>query len=141
MDQEEPKFIPRIKDELRRLMEGSKIAATLIKEGSCYYVKYHAVPTSGKNHGLPETTDVLVPVPESYPTAYIDMPALPEESPLIQHVVGGGNPQGIKKADGKNWQVLSHHPYINGGGPPWNPMVHGFHDYYNHVFTWLHHLI
>ena len=141
MEEQEPKFIPRIQDELRGLMEGSKIAATLIKEGSCYYVKYHGVATSGKSRGLPETIDVLVPVPDAYPTANIDMPALPADSPIIPHVVGGSNPQGIRTAEKRNWQVLSYHPYANGGGPPWNPMVHGFHDYYNHVYTWLHRLI
>lgn len=141
MEQHEPKFIPRIQDELRRLIEGSEIAATLLKDGSCYFIKYHAVPTSGAKLGLPGATDVLVPVPDSYPTANIDMPALPLGSPLIPHVVGGSNPQGLRNVDGCNWQVLSYHPYANGGGPPWNPMIHGFHDYYNHVYTWLHRLI
>jgi hypothetical protein len=134
-------FVPRIANELSRLMTGSAIVATLIKEGGNYYVKYKAVPTSGKSVGLPETVDVLVPVPSGYATAAIDMPALPMDSNLIPHVVGGNNPQGVINVDSQQWQILSYHPYANGGGPPWNPGLHGFHDYYNHIYIWLHRLI
>lgn len=137
----EPEFVPRIKSELSRLMTGSGIVATLLKEGSNYFVKYSAVPTSGKAVGLPELVDVLVPVPGGYATAQIDMPALPIDSSLIPHVVGGSNPQAVVTADDREWRVLSYHPYANGGGPPWNPAKHGFHDYYNHIYTWLHRLI
>jgi len=122
-------------------MAGSAIVATLVKQGSNYFVKYHSVPTNGKALGLPETVDVLVPVPDGYATSPIDMPALPVDSPLITRVVGGSNPQGIVEADGRQWRILSYHPYANGGGPPWNPGKHGFHDYFHHIYIWLHRLI
>lgn len=134
-----PHFL-RVQDELRRLMDRSSIQATLIAEGSGY-VLYHSLETSGAAKGLPSTTDVLVPIPNGYPSSQIDMPALPDDSPLIPFVVGGSNPQGTITVNGRTWKILSYHPYNGGGGPPWNFMTHGFHDYYNHLYTWLHRLL
>jgi hypothetical protein len=141
METPEPQFVPRIQDELRRLMNGSQIEASLVKKGSLYFVLYRGILTAGKEGVLPVQTDVLVPVPPGYPTGMIDMPALPADSPLTAHVVGGNNPQATIEVEGVIWKVLSYHPYTNGGGPPWNAMKHGFHDYYNHLYVWLHRLI
>jgi hypothetical protein len=130
----------RVQDELRRLMERSNIQTSLIAEGTGY-VLYHSIETSGAQKGLPSNTSVLVPIPDGYPSAQIDMPALPSDSPLIPFVVGGSNPQATISIDGVTWKTLSYHPYNGGGGPPWNFMVHGFHDYYTHLYTWLHRLL
>lgn len=137
---DEPGYILRIQDELRKLTERSNIEVHLIQQGG-YYVLYKGMETSGGAKGLPTLTDVLVPVPSGYPASQIDMPALPADSPLIPHVVGGSNPQQTLHVNGQQWRVLSYHPYANGGGPPWNPMQHGFHDYYTHIHTWLHRLL
>jgi hypothetical protein len=140
MDTITPSHYLRVQDELRRLMERSSIQATLIPEGSGY-VLYHLLETSGAIKGLPTNTDVLVPIPNGYPSSQIDMPALPDDSPLIPFVVGGSNPQATITVDERTWKILSYHPYNGGGGPPWNFMIHGFHDYYNHLYTWLHRLL
>ena len=121
-------------------MERSNIQATLITEGSGY-VLYRSIEVNGTVKGLLNQTDILVPIPNGYPSSQIDMPALPSDSPLIPFVVGGSNPQGTITVDGRTWTILSYHPYNGGGGPPWNFMIHGFHDYYNHLYTWLHRLL
>jgi hypothetical protein len=137
MDQKSLK-VQRILQEIRWLSERSNIIAEYVDEG-IGYVLYYSIETSGTNN-LPKTTDVLVPVPNGYPAQQIDMPALPVDSPLVPRVVGGANPQSTVVVKGRTWVILSYHPYANGGGPPWNPTMHGFHDYYNHIFTWLHRL-
>lgn len=127
----------RILQEIRWLSDRN-ITAEYLDEGPGYVI-YYNLETSGYN-GLPKNTDVLVPVPGGYPSQQIDMPALPSESPLVPKVVGGSNPQGTVSVNGRSWVILSYHPYANGGGPPWSPIDHGFHDYYTHLFTWLHRL-
>lgn len=140
METNEPAHILRIRDELRRLNEKSNIEAALVRNGSDFVI-FRSLQTAGGKKNLPTTTDVIVPVPAGYPASAIDMPALPENSPLIPHVVGGSNPQGTINVLGQNWKILSYHPYNGGGGPPWNPMIHGYHDYYHQLFTWFHQLI
>lgn len=98
---------------------------------------YYDLKTSGGAKKLPEVTDVLVAVPEGYPAALIDMPALHVESSLIPFVVGGNNPQNIVTVAGRDWRFLSFHPYSGDGAPNWNPHKHGFHDYYQRLYTWL----
>ncbi len=137
----EPVYGDRIRKELEWLKERSNFEAVLIKEGGNYFVLYPGVTTAGKINGLPETVDVLVPVPPGYPTSAIDMPALPSDSKLIAHVFGGSNPQGTIAASGRQWRILSYHPYNGGGAAAWNPMLHGFHDYYHQIFIWLHNLL
>lgn len=138
---EEPLHIQRIRKEILWVNENTSVHAEYFKEGQTEYVLYEAVETSGKSKDLPESSDVLVLVPSGYPGAQIDMPALPLDSKLLSHVVGSTNPQTIVSAKGRQWRFVSFHPYSNGGGPPWNSSEHGFHDYYNQIYTWLHRLI
>jgi hypothetical protein len=128
----------RIREELRRLSEGTDIKAELISENDQDYVIYHDLETSGGSKDLPAKTDVLVAVPEGYPSSLIDMPALPLKSALVSLVAGGLNPQAIVTFQGQEWRFLSFHPYTSVGGPSWNPIKHGFHDYYQHLYSWLH---
>lgn len=134
MEEIEPIHIQRIRAELQLLSEKG-IQAELVR-GNQDFVLYRSIETSGKALILPERTDVLVPVPAGYPASMIDMPALPKDSPLITRVIGS-NIQGEHLVNGILWGLCSYHPYNGGGGPPWNPMMHGFHDYYNHIYFWL----
>lgn len=125
----------RIERELARLRDGGQVAE-LINDGR-EVVLYRAVPTSGRSLGLPETTDVVVPVPAGYPASTIDLAGLPVGSPFLSRVKGGQNNQGIVAADGRQWQLASYHPHGNGGGPPWEQNRHGFHTYIDHLIAWL----
>lgn len=100
-------------------------------------VIYYAVPTGGACYSLPIETDVLVPVPSGYPAVTLDLAGLPAGSALLPRVVGGPNCQGTLTADGRQWSLASYHPHGNGGGPPWNPMEHGFHTYFDYLLTWV----
>jgi hypothetical protein len=125
----------RIERELAILQEGGQEVVFL--EGPQPCVLYRAVPTRGTPLGLPETTDVIVPVPSGYPGAVIDLAGLPVDSPLLPHLAGGTNNQGRVELDGRQWQLASYHPHTNGGGPLWNPSRHGFHTYMDHIIAWL----
>jgi len=125
----------RILRELGRLREGGQIAE-LVSNGRDFVI-YRSVPTDGARFGLPEATDVIVPVPAGYPASPIDLAGLPVGSPLIGRTRGSQNNQGICQAAGMNWQFASYHPHNNGGGPPWNQMVHGFDTYFDHLISWL----
>jgi hypothetical protein len=128
----------RIREELKKLLEAGGIRAELASEGDQDYVIYYSLETSGGLKDLPTVTDVLVAVPGGYPSAPIDMPALPVGSRLANLVVGGSNPQTIVTFQNTQWRFLSFHPYGGKGAPSWNPNKHGFHDYYQHLYTWLH---
>jgi hypothetical protein len=128
----------RIERELARLREGT-LLAELIPEPRPV-VLYRGVPTGGPGLGLPESTDVLVPVPAGYPASLIDLAGLPVGSPFLPRVKGGQNNQGLVTADGREWQLASYHPHNGGGGPPWDQMQHGFHTYLDNLIAWLHHL-
>jgi len=95
-------------------------------------VIYLALPS---NLGIVNTTDVLVRIPDGYPGAMLDYAFLPENSPLL--AVLHGAPQDILEFDGRKWQQVSYHPHNGGGGPPWDPTVHGFHTYIDEILTWL----
>lgn len=125
----------RIDRELALLREGGQ-KAELFREGRAV-VLYRDVPTGGARLGLPTVTDVVVPVPSGYPGALIDLAGLPVGSPFLARVKGGQNNQGIVTADGRQWQLASYHPHTGGGGPPWDPMKHGFHTYIDHLIAWL----
>jgi len=103
-------------------------------------VVYRDVPTGGTRIGLPEVTDVLVPVPPGYPAALIDLAGLPVGSPFLPLVKGGGNNQGVLTVNGRTWQLASYHPHNGGGGAPWNQNRHGFHTYLDHLIAWLNRL-
>ena len=126
----------RILAELALLREGGQEAALVSGEREA--VIYLAVPTAGAPLGLPAITDVIVPVPHGYPSPQIDLAGLPVGSPLLPRLRGGANNQGVFRAAGRSWQLASYHPHNNGGGPPYDPMRHGFHTYFAEVLSWLH---
>jgi hypothetical protein len=126
----------RIERELSILRAGHQ-EVELITGGSRTLVLYRSVPTSGIKFGLPEVTDVVVPVPPGYPAALIDLAGLPVGSPFLPRVKGGQNNQGIVEADGRQWQLASYHPHNGGGGPPWDQTRHGFQTYIDHLIAWL----
>jgi hypothetical protein len=131
----------RIARELRLLAEGGQHATLQRGQhdrlGPCDVVVYHGLPTSAAAGGV-QTTDVLALVSSGYPAAMLDLAGLPIESPLIARVRGGGNPQGrVTTADGRLWQLASYHPHQMQTGPAWDPMVHGFHTYLEHLLAWL----
>jgi hypothetical protein len=128
--------LERIQREIAVLREGGQDADLV--QGDRLVVIYRAVPTDGKPMGLPDITDVIAPVPGGYPASLIDLAGLPVGSPLIAHVKGGGNNQGIVTAAGRQWQLASYHPHNGGGGPPWDQMRHGFHTYLDQLIAWLH---
>lgn len=121
----------RLDRELDDLRAGG-LAVTLVESPGA--VVYHGLRTAA---GAPVgATDVLVPVPGGYPGQMIDWAYLPQNSPLIGRVKG--SPQGHKlDALGKVWQQISYHPHNGGGGPPWNPALHGFHTYLGELVSWL----
>jgi hypothetical protein len=128
----------RIERELALLKAGEQRTELFI-EGRPM-VLYRAVPTAGPTIGLPDSSDVVVPVPEGYPGAMIDLAGLPVGSPFLPLVKGGGNNQGIVVVEGRQWQLASYHPHNNGGGPPWDQTRFGFHTYLDHLIAWLYRL-
>ena len=143
---------PRVGVELARLVEGGQTATfhTGTVNGECrHFVVYHAVAMPARvaiasasaspvEATTPATIDIIVPIPHGYPGAMIDLAGLPAESPLLSRLQGGGNVQGEVVTDnGRRWRLASYHPHQNGGGPPWNPMRHGFHTYFDHLLAWL----
>ena len=80
----------RIERELSVLREGGQ-KADLIIVGEHGFVLYFEVPTGGTRHGLPSSTDTIVPVPSGYPGALIDLAGLPVGSPFLARVKGGQN--------------------------------------------------
>jgi hypothetical protein len=95
-------------------------------------VVYFGLPSS---LGIVDTTDVLVLVPSGYPGAMLDHAYLPADSKLLGIVKG--QPEVVLVANGRNWQRVSYHPHNGGGGPPWDPTVHGFHTYIDELLSWL----
>lgn len=85
--------------------------------------------------GIVDNTDVLVQVPPGYPQTTLDYAFLPNDSPL-KGCVPGAVQDNITVAS-RLWTRISYHPHGNGGGPPWNPTVHGFHTYVDEILTWL----
>jgi hypothetical protein len=136
-----PLYVQRIEKELDRLYKNSNVKGDYVKVGDQEFIIYRDIQTSGKTLGLEETIDVLTRVPAGYPTALIDMPAVPKDSKLLEHVVGYSNPQGEVTVDGKVWVFVSYHPYNSGqGGLDWNPSLHGFDHYAIELYMWLHKL-
>lgn len=80
-------------------------------------------------------TDVIVQVPQGYPSAMIDRAGLPADSPLIGRVKG--SPQEVINVGGRSWRMISYHPHNGGGGIPWDLNSHGFHTYLSEVIAWL----
>lgn len=130
--------LERVRGEIERLRADGILAELL--DQPRILVLYREVPTDGRRFGLTEMTDVAVPVPDGYPQAMIDLAALPVESGFLLRVKGGANSQGEFVAVGRSWRLASYHPHSNGGGPPWNPLRHGFHTYRDQLIAWLHSL-
>jgi len=126
----------RIERELTRLRDGGQAAQQISGNGRLF-VLYKSVPTGGAKYGLPETTDVIVPVPAGYPAAHIDLAGLPVGSPFLVRVRGGQNNQGTVQINGQQWQLASYHPHNGGGGPAWDQTKHGFDTYLDHLIAWL----
>lgn len=95
-------------------------------------VIYAGLPSS---LGTVEKTDVLVPVPSGYPQAMLDYAFLPADSPL-KGVVPGAVQENVQFGN-RSWTRISYHPHNGGGGPAWDPRIHGFHTYVDEVLTWL----
>jgi hypothetical protein len=96
-------------------------------------VIYHDLRTR-PGHAIPKT-DVLVSIPSGYPGQMLDGAYLPQGSPLIGRVKG--QPSGQLTALNQTWRLMSYHPHNGGGGPAWNPSVHGFHTYVGELLSWL----
>jgi hypothetical protein len=121
----------RVDRELNELRTGG-LAITFVESPGA--VVYHDLRTAA---GAPVAlTDVLVPVPGGYPGQMIDWAYLPDNSPLIGRVKGSPQENRIT-ALGKVWRQISYHPHNGGGGPKWNPTIHGFHTYLGELYSWL----
>lgn len=121
----------RLDRELEELRAGGLVVTHV---ESPQAVVYHALRT-GAVAPVAET-DVLVTIPSGYPGQMLDWAYLPENSPLIGRVKG--SPQDPRvTALGKVWRQISYHPHNGGGGPPWNPTVHGIHTYLGELLSWL----
>ncbi len=117
----------RVRSELTLLGESSQL--TEVHNG---FVIYKDVPA--RFNGFLKT-DVIVPIPNGYPSVMIDRAGVPADSPLIGKVKG--SPQEIVTVGGRNWRMISYHPHQGGGGLPWDPAIHGFHTYISEVVAWL----
>jgi len=125
-------FSDRVQQELSRLRESSMQVEVVQGSGNQSFVIYRGLQTNGKIQML---TDVMVPVPVGYPAVMIDMAALPADCCLIGRVEG--SPQGLVEVGGRSWRLISYHPHNGGGGPAWNPSLHGFHTYLAEILSWL----
>lgn len=117
----------RVNEELELL--GQSLQKVRLIDG---FVLYEEVPAYMSG---PLKTDVVVQVPNGYPSSMIDRAGLPVGSPLIGKVKG--QPQEIVQVDGKSYQLISYHPHNGGGGPAWDLSSHGFHTYLGEVMAWL----
>jgi hypothetical protein len=124
----------RVEREVEQL-RSSGAPVTLVTEPTPVVV-YHDLRTRSD---FPVTkTDVLVPVPGGYPGQMIDWAYLPDDSPLIGKVNGSPQDHCISVLS-RVWRQISYHPHRGGGGPAWNPTLHGFHTYIGEVMSWLSH--
>lgn len=121
---------PRVELELAKLRESGQVVTSVDNPAA---VIYHDLRTHPGNSVA--CSDVLVLIPSGYPGQMIDEAFLPQGSPLIGRVKG--QPQGQLTAAGRGWIRISYHPHNGGGGPAWNPTVHGFHTYIGELLSWL----
>ncbi len=120
----------RIAAELGKLRESGQMVDYISQSRA---VIYRDLPVASTRAPIP-MTDVLVPV-GAYPGGMLDLAFLPAGSPLIGRVKGAA--QGVITVDGRQWQQISYHPHNGGGGPSWNPNIHGFHSYLDEILAWL----
>jgi hypothetical protein len=122
----------RVNQEINRLRQsGQEVSLVTSAEAS---IVYHALRAC--SGCAVSATDVLVPVPPAYPGQMIDWAYLPDDSPLIGRVKGSPQDHRIT-ALGRVWRRISYHPHNGGGGPAWNPALHGFHTYVGELLSWL----
>jgi hypothetical protein len=122
--------VTRVDGELAKLRESGQ---PVTRSENPAAVVYHNLRTRPGN-AMP-TTDVLVSIPDGYPGQMLDGAYLPEGSPLIGRVKG--SPQAQIAALSQTWRLISYHPHNGGGGPAWNPSIHGFHTYVGELLSWL----
>jgi hypothetical protein len=120
----------RIAAELEKLRESGQEVDYIPQNRA---VIYRDLPVASPRAPI-ATTDVLVPV-GGYPAGMLDLAFLPAGSPLIGRVKGAA--QGVITIGGRDWRQISYHPHNGGGGPAWNPNIHGFHTYVDEILTWL----
>jgi len=122
----------RVERELGALRAGGQVVTAVTNPVAA--VVYHDLRTRPGN-AVPKT-DVLVTIPGGYPAQMLDGAYLPDGSPLIGRVKG--SPQGhCVTALSRVWRQISYHPHNGGGGPQWNPAVHGLHTYIGEIVSWL----
>lgn len=122
----------RVERELEQLRASGQCVTAVAKPIAA--VVYHDLRT--RPGSTTAKTDVLVPIPGAYPGQMIDLAYLPDDSALIGRVKG--NPQDHRiQVLGRVWRQISYHPHNGGGGPKWNPAIHGFHTYLGEVISWL----
>jgi hypothetical protein len=120
----------RVDLELEKLRDSGQVVT---RTKSPDAVIYHDLRTRPGN-AIPKT-DVLVSIPGGYPGQMLDGAYLPEGSPLIGRVKGQSQTQ-LRALD-RTWRLISYHPHNGGGGPAWNPSLHGFHTYVGELVSWL----
>jgi len=120
----------RVELELAKLRESGQKVTKLQNPAAVIYYDIRTRPGN-----TIASTDVLVLIPGGYPGQMIDEAFLPHGSPLIGKVKG--QPQGQLSAGDRTWARMSYHPHNGGGGPAWNPALHGFHTYLGEVLSWL----
>jgi hypothetical protein len=121
----------RVELELAKLRESGQ---TVTKVDNPAAVIYHELRT--RPGYAVASSDVLVLIPGGYPGQMLDEAYLPEGSPLIGKVKGSAQPRQIA-ALGRTWRQISYHPHNGGGGPAWNPAIHGLHTYIGELLSWL----
>lgn len=122
----------RIERELSELRASGQVVTAVTNPVEA--VVYHDLRTR-PGSAVPKT-DVLVPIPGGYPAQMLDGAYLPEDSPLIGRVKGSPQDHRITALD-RVWRQISYHPHNGGGGPNWNPAIHGLHTYLGEIVSWL----
>ncbi len=93
----------RILRELEILREGQQVAE-LVSAGRDY-VLYRGIPAGGAHVSLPIVTDVIVPVPNGYPGAAIDLAGLPVDSAFLPR--GEGRAATIREHCPSGWSHMA----------------------------------
>jgi hypothetical protein len=120
--------LERVTQEIERFQDGGGKIELLPEIPA---VIYKAVPA----HAGAAAIDVLVVIPDNYPSQMLDCAFLPNDSSFLDSTVGVK--QEAMQAGGRTWVKKSYHPHNGGGGAPWNPARHGIHTYYDELLPWL----
>jgi hypothetical protein len=120
----------RVDLELEKLRESNQVVTKTTNPDGVIYRDLRTRPGNSV-----AKTDVFVLIPGGYPGQMLDGACLPIGSALIGKVKG--SPQSQINVDGRAWQLISYHPHNGGGGPAWNPAIHGFHTYVGELLSWL----